>query len=461
MQPSRRPSKSSGKRAIDYLTCANCYGTYSSTVLRYHFNKCTNNAAKNERCAKELGRAVEGRIHTQTCDDLQLTIFPSMVQDDAAKAAQFDWLVVTYGNDLCLNYGEHYLQGMVRDKLKSAGKILVAARSISSEITDFSSIYNVKHCETVIGAIRKVAKFDPKTKTVKSPHTASSMVILVNTLGELLIVESMKQDDDVREKNVQRFLTVFKKKAKTKLNKIVSVAKIKIRREKKLDIPKVADVRKLAVFVDSRRDKLFAELQQKFSHKTWLHLTEHTLMSVLVLNRKRVGDVQNIQISDFNRQEIITEDDDELESIPENIKKFIKSRILIRGKLYKTVPVLLTHDNEKCLQLLLQHRKEAGVPDENEFLFGEPSKVKKVKTFNACILFRKFSIACGAEKPTSLRGTKLRKQLGRACAKKNLTDNEVTNVATFMGHHDTVHRKVYRHNSMQKDVVQMCGVNYC
>lgn len=81
-----------------------------------------------------------------------------------------------------------------------------------------------------------------------------------------------------------------------------------MRREKKLDLPVKRDISKLAVYLDSKREALFTQLTQAFTQKTWLELCRYTLMSILVLNRKRVGDAQNRLVGDFNRREIITEE---------------------------------------------------------------------------------------------------------------------------------------------------------
>src|SRR5262249_22753542 len=136
--------------------------------------------------------------------------------------------------------------GLIRAKLRDVGKLLLATKSICPDIADFSSIYHVKYCNTVIGAIRIVAKFDSKLKQFKSPSTASTLVTLINAIGELLVVESMKADDIEKERSVSRFLKVFQKDVKTKINKLIAVTVAKLRREKKVVIPTTNDISRLA-----------------------------------------------------------------------------------------------------------------------------------------------------------------------------------------------------------------------
>lgn len=449
LSTSRRPNKKYRRKAIFYKTCAKCRGIYSLNGIRYHWRRCTRYRLVGERIVRQLSRAVEGRLHEDADDDLRTIIFPRMHEDEEVLSIRFDWIVITFGNDLCLNYSPHYQHAMIRTKLRNAGKLLLASKKLRPDITDFASLYHVKYCNTVIEAIRVIAKFDVKSKTFESPGTAAALVTLINAIGDLLIVESMIMEDEDKEKMVERFLKVFQKYAKLKINKIVTVNQLKARREKSENIPSTDDVCRLATFLDREREICFMELTELYSFENWLYLAQLTLMSVLVFNRKRVGDTQNILVSDFRRREIITE---RCDTVPQRTRDTIKSRITTRGKLYRTVPVLLKHNFDDCLDLLLRYRKDAGVHESNEYIFGLPSKSGNIKVIDACALFQKYSELCGAENPSSLRGTNLRKHFASICATMNLSDNDVSNVAKFMGHSDSVHRNVYRQNPLHQEL---------
>ncbi len=407
-----------------------------------------------EHLVKELGRAIEGRYHVDACDDLRTNVLPKMRDDKAVQLIRFDWLVIAFGNDLCLNYSPHYQQQLIRTSLRKAGKVLLAAKSISLEIKGFDSLYHVKNCNTVTEAIRKVAGFDSTKKEFKSPGTASTLVTLMNAIGEHLVIESMKLDDSQKERDAERFLKVFQKDVKTKINKIVSVQQAKARRQRKENIPSTDDINRLAAYLDREREKSFNDLCEGFVYQKWLCLAELTMISMLEFNRRRVGEMQNITTSDFKEREMIDVEKN-AEIIPEDIKELIKSRMKIRGKLNRTVPVLMKHDYDACIDLLLLHRKTAAVSDNNDCLFALPTKSKNIRTINAGATIRAFSNLCGAENPSSLRATKLRKHMASYCGTLNLHDNDVTNVANFMGHHDQIHRDCYRHNTLQREVTQM------
>lgn len=457
---SRRPNKKFKKNAYEYETCAKCLGSLSDKGLSHHFKKCTNNSLNGERIVKELSRAVEGRIHPNASEDLAELIIPKMQEGASVRAIRFDWLIIEFGNDLCLNYSPLFQKKLIRDKLRDAGKLLVAAKSISAEITDFSSLFRVKNCNVVVAAVRRVSKFDLNAKKFGSPGTATTLVTLIKAIGDLLIIERMKEDDIEQENAVERFLKVFGKDAKLKILKLAYVTQANAKRGRDEDIPSTDDVGRLATYLDCERDKCFAELSQTFSYEKWKNLSELSLASILVFNRRRTGEMSNITVSEFQGRVMIANHRDKLVSnaLPEYTSRLIRSRMKIRGKLNRTVPVLLKHSFDECLQLLLVHRKDARIPDENEFLFGLRTESGRIKTVDACAVMRKFSNLCAAENPGSLRGTKLRKHMASMCATMNLNDNDVTNVANFMGHDDQIHRNVYRSNTLQNEVIQMTTV---
>ncbi len=408
--------------------------------------------------AKQLGRALEGRIHPEASDDLN-EIFAQFRENDSIRMAQFDWLVICYGNELCLNYSPHYQEGYIRSKLRAAAKVLQLSKEISSEITDLSSVFHVKNCNAVIEAIRKMGKFDHHSKLFGSPGTASTTVTLINTIGEMMIVESMKLDDQEKERNAERFLKVFKKDVRTKINKRVAVTIAKNRRGKKLNIPTTADIMKLSQFLDTERDASFRELNKKYSYQTWLKLLQLTLVSIMIFNRKRAGEMGNLLVTDFHSRELVADQPDMiLKTIPEEMRNEIKSGMEIRGKKERDVPVLLKHSWEECIHLLIRYRTQVGIPESNDFLFALPTQTRKVKTLNVWTVINSYANKCGAENPSSLKGTNLRKHLASYCATKNLKDRDITNMAAYMGHDPRIHLKIYRQNPLASRVAHIAPI---
>lgn len=128
-------------------------------------------------------------------------------------------------------------------------------------------------------------------------------------------------------------------------------------------------------------------------------------------------------------------------------------RILLRGKLARPVPVLLDREMKDCIDLLLQYRKEANIPEGNPYIFSLPGYDKKrFKYIRACDLLRTYSVDC---MPHRLRGTKLRKHIATKCITLNLSEPDVTELANHLGHDKSIHMQHYRQSIPQIEVVKM------
>lgn len=453
----RRPNKKFKRNPFNFKICTNCSGKFSKSGLRKHWNNCTGNPFPGERIVVQLANVVEGRLHSEAVGELH-NVLSTAHEDEEILAIRFDWIVIVYGNNLCLNLSKSFQQQNIRTYIRNTGKLLIAARRICSNITDFASLYDSSHCDAVVGAIHSIAGFDSTLKSFKSPGTAQALVTLVNNIGETVLIQYMKLKLIAKEDTATRFLRVFMMDAKLKILKMAIATKNQNRRRKTTDnIPCLNDVYKLATYLDEKRDACYIELTKRYSYAKWFLLAKLTLMSILAYNRKRVGDTQNILLSYFNKRQIVADHRDS-SLISESSKEMIKSRMIIRGKKDFDVPLLLKHSYDACISLLLRYRKDAGVPDKNEFLFALPSKIGKIRVIDPCYLFREYSKSCGAENPTSLRGTNLRKQFASMCATMKLSDNDISNVAKFMGHSETVHRNYYRHNPFHQQLEQMPGL---
>jgi len=135
-------------------------------------------------------------------------------------------------------------------------------------------------------------------------------------------------------------------------------------------------------------------------------------------------------------------------------KKYV--RFLIRGKLGRSVPVLLDYEMKSCINLLLQYRKEANIPEGNPYIFALPGYDKRrFKYIRACDLLRTYSLECGASMPLRLRGTKLRKYITTRCITLNLSDLDVTQLANYLGHDKSIHMQHYRQSIPQIEIVKM------
>lgn len=223
------------------------------------------------------------------------------------------------------------------------------------------------------------------------------------------------------------------------------------------------DIVKLRNFLNEKRKTLYEILKEKFCPDSWLELAKVTLTSVQLFNRRRAGEIEHLLVKDFKNytQILETTDKDLFHSLSgtarEIAKKYVK--FTIRGKLMRTVPVLLSDELLKCIEIILKYRNNARVPAKNTFLFGIPRYNKSYfKFLNACELMRRFSTECGAERPWTLCGTGLRKHVATISVALDLSENDVSDLAQHMGHAIAIHKEIYKQPVISRDIVRMSQV---
>lgn len=401
-----------------------------------------------------ISRAVEGRSSGEANEQLR-EIIPVMRDDAVVQLIRYDWLLIVYGNILCMKYNFHFQQNMIRAKLRLAGRVLQALRNITSEVTDFASIYHPKRYKSLIEAIKVVGKFDPATNDFGTPATASTAVTSIKQIGSILKCEFIEREDFDNIKRTENFLYLMESQFQSIISKRLKESQLKKRREKDHKIPSRDDVRLLSVFLNTE------ELSAKFSIQNWVKLSQLTIASIIVFNRRRVGETQNILVSDFKGRESMDETSNEelFAALSEESKKLAKrfTRMKVRGKKGSNVNVLLKSHIEDCIELMLNHHAKVGISSQNPYLFALPSSPgdNRIKVVNAGTVLRQCSIKCGAKDPTTLRATNLRKHLASSCMAMELNDDMVSEIAKFMGHAEDVHRKYYRHNTIDREVVKI------
>lgn len=115
-------------------------------------------------------------------------------------------------------------------------------------------------------------------------------------------------------------------------------------------------------------------------------------------------------------------------------------RVEIRGKRSRMVPVLLTPEMIAAMNLLVEKRNECQIHTDNVYLFARPGGLSHYRGSDC---FHKYANQSGAKNPEALTSTRLRKQVATLSTVLNLKENEMDQLATFLGHDIRVHREFY------------------
>ncbi|KAL6253534.1 hypothetical protein P5V15_015382 [Pogonomyrmex californicus] len=446
----RRPNKKLCKSASNFLPCVKCKGFFSKSSLCHHFRRCTGRNSKHSKSIMVLGRTIVIRTHEVANKILKTVVFPILRDDEITRAIRYDQLIILYGNKLCLKLQHQH--DMIRSRLRLLGRYLVTLRTKSENISDFASLYDPKFYDVAIAAVNSIAGFDENKNIYKTPSVAFNLGTYMKHIGEIFITECIKNHDPIKMKAAKNFLKLLRQDYGTSINRIVLETQMQRKRQKKIILPSTEDIRKLNDYLMDMRQKAYNNLMKEYSYRNWLILLETTLISMQLFNRRRAGETERIQISEFKNYHYI------YKSLSTKGRRLAKKyiRFEIRGKLGRTVPVLFHSDLLKCINVILNFRSDAKVHHENSYLFGIPGCDKKrYKYLRACNLMRTFSEACGASMPHTLRGTQLRKHIATKCISLNLLEHQVDDLSNHLGHTDKIHKEHYRLPVASRDILQV------
>ncbi|XP_070515392.1 uncharacterized protein [Cardiocondyla obscurior] len=323
-------------------------------------------------------------------------------------------------------------------------------REMDNTVVHFSIIYDPKRYDFCVNSVNKLAQFDETTWTYKIPSIASSLGTLIKQVGQILRSMCIKKEEFDNQVVVENFLKIFEENYPTSVNKVVRKTLGHRMRQRKVVLPSMNDIKKLSAYLTNKRTKALHDLQKDgFSIQAWRTLSETTLVSTMMFNRRRPGELERILIENLKTLTTISK-----EEAPELYKSFSKYvQIMIRGKLARTVPVLLHKEILHCMEMIVNYRTQAGVSKDNPFIFGINTMVEKRSAYlKACVLIRKYSKACGADIPSSLRCTTLRKHIATICITLDVSDTQINDLADFMGHHEKIHKSHYRQSILTQDL---------
>ncbi|KAF6204575.1 hypothetical protein GE061_018735 [Apolygus lucorum] len=156
---------------------------------------------------------------------------------------------------------------------------------------------------------------------------------------------------------------------------------------------------------------------------------------------KRVGGMMTITTEDYENKSRIREGTDIYNSLSKS-EKISASRfyhLIIRGKLARPVPLLISNELAAAIDIILMYRRDAGVTPDNRALFGKGDGHS-----DANVAMREATFACGAESPGDITSTALRKHIASVTLAINMNEGGVKVVCSFLGNTKQTHMENYR-----------------
>ncbi|TDH15908.1 hypothetical protein EPR50_G00014460 [Perca flavescens] len=262
-------------------------------------------------------------------------------------------------------------------------------------------------------------------------------------MANIVECEAMMSQDESALHNVRTFKRLYE----ARWTECVSTHALRNLKEAKWNAPTLLpfteDVKRMHKYIDEQRIEYQTKLLEAPNKKSWSDLANLTLGEIILFNRRREGEVAKMPLKAFTVRDTASVHPDVEIGLTDLEKKLCRyfKRIEIQGKRQRKVPIILTPNMLSSMEALVENRIQCGVPNENHFLFARPEARTHLRGSDA---IRQLARKCGAKHPEALSSTKLRKHVATMSKVLNLRDNEMDDLADFLGHDIRVHRQFYR-----------------
>ncbi|KAL7846113.1 hypothetical protein AOLI_G00243050 [Acnodon oligacanthus] len=367
----------------------------------------------------------------------------AMKQDAIASVVRNDFCILQLAQSFFNKHGNDPTKyEYIRQKLRETGRFLMILRSESS-IYNLEEAVKPANFSKVIEAVKKVSGYDEEKNCYQTPSLALKLGHTLQKVCEIIHCRALMAEDEEFIKSTD----TFKKLYTTKWSEMISHTALSPLNEAKFNkpstLPFTHDVQLLHKHLETTANAASENLKKAPSPQSYAKLAKTTLARIIVFNRRRAGEVSKMQLKSFQERDKTLLHEDVAVGLSPFEQKLCSHfcRVEIKGKRGRKVAVLLTPDMVDALTLLVSKRKACGVQDANCFLFARPSCQSHYRGQD-CL--RLYAMHCGAQNPEHLRSTHLRKHVATLSQILNLKNNELDQVANFLGHDIRVHREYYR-----------------
>lgn len=447
LRPVKRIQASTDNNKDDFLPCAHCLGFYKRKSLYRHTKRCSLRSESNERQASQSdGQSVlifNSRHRHQAF--LKDVLFPRMRADGISLIVKSDPLICSYGYSYLKGRRSKGNFDFVKQNMRRLAKLLKYARNQDQNIKELIDVLKPSLFEeTIVPAVSKIARYNSETETYESPTLALNFGTLIKKCCDLAHISLLqKPNTETRRKEIKILKTLIESQWANEISAQAASDLHKNRWNKKELIPITSDLKKMhSYLVDTAKKAYTTLLENKENVNSYNILKEVLYCQIILLNRRRPAEVGQIKLETYQSVDLKTHEEtgEFQECLTETEKILLNtySRLVIRGKRGRGVPIILSPDMKKQFDLLIILRQT--FVRENPYIFHSNGK----GFIDGTKILYKYAQKCGAECPKSITATRLRKHLATITQLLQFSESDLEQLSTFMGHTLKTHCDFYR-----------------
>lgn len=454
-----------GDTNTNYLPCEYCLGFYSSRTLWRHKKRCSYNPTK-DKSQKNCQSIAQNNLlsHIKVDAQLRQEVFPRMRADQISLTAKKDALICAFAARYLKIHREKHFILIASRKMRELARLLIELKKIKTSIKDLFSALKPENYDALVSATEKISRYDKESQHFKSPSLALNMGTSLKQCCDIALVLALKKTASIP--------TVERATAESELKTLIQLIEgnwkfdvssqaandLNLQKWNKVSlVPLASDLKLLKNCLLQQAVKAVSQFNEKKDPKSYLTLLETIYCRLVLLNRRRPGELQRLSLNIFQSsiQNKNTQNYEEFsEAISETEKILMNKfkRVVMRGKRGRGVPILISEDVQQHLDIILKCRAPF-FKNSNDYLFGNPFSGQPIIGYR---VLKKYATLSGAKNPDALTCTRLRKHLATLTQLFNMNENDMEQLASFMGHTLGIHRSSYR---LPDDVYQTARIS--
>ncbi|XP_061579074.1 M-phase phosphoprotein 8 isoform X2 [Cololabis saira] len=453
----------------DFLPCQHCFAFYRKTDLWRHEHSCK--VRKGDQKAAEKMRKTRSQITalhllpmseflTGTCKE----IIHIMHQDEISRHIRIDPLICKYGNALSTKYDDDKSQfNYIAQKMRELGRFVLAVNEIDSSVKYLHEICLPSKFELAIQGVKKMSGFDPSSSKFKTISLVSKIGYSLKRAAEIAFGESRMTEDSETESELKKFIQLLDTKWTESFSRksLVQSLKHEVKKEEVDQSTVTEDLMKLHRFITGEEDDARRELNENPSISTWKKLSEATLADVCLFNRGRVGNIGRLLLQTYTQRKNRGTFMPSVDQVKKSTKLELEvgssfTQLELEGQSGRNMLVLLTNRMVSSIDLLVEHREQAGVSKTNPYLFARTEGPSFIRGLDC---FRRAAVECGVKNPEALLSSSLREQIASCWQLMSLCERELDEVAKMMGRSSqecyTLTQNAYLLDEVSKQLLKM------
>ncbi|XP_063910844.1 uncharacterized protein LOC135128004 [Zophobas morio] len=439
-----KPVKS-GKmgNGVRYVPCKHCLGFYSSKQLYRHVKTCR---------SRETVRTVYSHLtdaqnvllrHKQIDKDLVNIVFPKMLADDISMEAKSDPLICMFGARYIKCHRERHFVNICSRKMRELSRLLIEIKKQKPLIQSLFEALRPENFQLFVQATKVIAKYDPETDKFETPTYALNIQSSLKQCCDIAILTVSKDSsvcDIEAEEEYKAFKQLLEDAWKFEISAKFTVSNNTQKFNKVPLIPLVEDLKALTDYLEQEGEKTYLDLESNRDLLSYKTLSEIVFCRLLLLNRMKIGELEKTRLSIYVSEDTTQNDDlSHFVTLCERIllKKF--KNIVLRDSQCRDIPVLFSSELQKYTDKLIELRTNF-IRTENVYLFAD---IYTNNPIEAHKIFRTHALKSGVKNCNALISIRLRKHLATVAQLLTMSNYDLEQLQTFMGHNQDTERPFY------------------